>query len=81
MLSYETIAKETLWVGKFYGGGRVVGTYDEIGKDWEDFRDFDVLCIEGQPEHLRDFYRGYFSQHEYYIIKEYYDNVYIKKFN
>lgn len=78
MLSLETINRDTLWVGKLYDGGRIVGTYDELRSMMDDFRDFDILCLEGQPEHLREFYEGYLSQHEYYLIADYYNNVYIK---
>ena len=29
MLSLETIKQETIWVGKFYEGGRISGTWRE----------------------------------------------------
>ena len=79
MLTLNTIMKDTLWVGKFYVGGRMVGTYDEVSKYDDEFRDLDIACTENQPEYLRDFYEGYFSQHEYYLISDYYDNVYAKE--
>lgn len=79
MLSLGTIMKDTLWVGKFYDGGRMIGTYDEVSKFNDEFRDLDILCVEGQPEHLREFYEGYTSQNEYYLINQYYHNVYKKE--
>lgn len=81
MLSYETIQHETIWVGKFYEGGRISGTWDQIGHiDDSEFRDLDIACTEHQPEFLRDFYEGYFNQREYFVIADYYDNVYSKKY-
>ena len=79
MLSLETIKQETIWVGKFYEGGRISGTYEELYPMNEDFRDLDIACTENQPEFLREFYEGYFSQKEYYFIDDYYDKVYSKK--
>lgn len=80
MLSLETIKQETIWVGKFYEGGRISGTWGDIGYiDESAFRDLDIACVENQPEFLREFYEGYFSQKEYYYIDDYYDKVYSKK--
>lgn len=78
MLTLETINQDTLWVGKFYEGGRIVGTWDQVSPLNDEFRDLDIVCTEGQPEHLREFYEGYCSQRKYYLIKDYYDNVYAK---
>ena len=30
MLTLDTILKDTMWVGKFYDGGRIAGTYAEL---------------------------------------------------
>lgn len=80
MLDFETIKHETIWVGKFYEGGRISGTWDEIGYiDESEFRDLDIACTENQPEFLREFYEGYFNQREYYLIHDYYRNVYAKE--
>ena len=80
MLSLETIKQETVWVGKFYEGGRISGTRKDIGHiDPDEFRDLDIACLEGQPEFLREFYEGYFNQSEYYYIDDYYNNVYAKE--
>lgn len=79
MLSLDTILKDTQWVGKFYTGGRISGTYDELDPMQYEFRDFDIACTENQPEHLREFYEGYFSQMRYYGISEYYESVYIQR--
>ena len=79
MLSLDTIMKDTIWVGKFYNGGRVSGRYADLENMIDDFRDFDIACIENQPAHLREFYEGYFSQNKYYFINQYYHNVYIKE--
>lgn len=79
MLTLDTILKDTLWVGKFYDGGRISGTHDELYPMNEYFRDFDIACTENQPEHLKEFYRSYFNQREYYIIQDYYNNVYVKE--
>ncbi len=77
MLTLDTILKETLWVGKFYEGGRISGTYDELKPMSDEFRDFDIAG--NQPDHLQEFYEGYFNQHEYYLIQDYYNNVYVKE--
>ena len=45
-----------LWVGKYYFGGRTVGTLKELESEMNDFRDFDILCKEGQPESLHTFF-------------------------
>ena len=74
MLSLETIMKDSLWVGKFYEGGRITGTYDELKSMKDEFRDFDLLYH--QPEHLQEFYKGYFNQKVYYTIPDYYNLVY-----
>ena len=79
-LSYETIEKDTLWVAKMQGW-RQVGTYAEVGHLFNDpeCRDFDTLCIDGQPEHLRPFYTEYFDyceKNEWITIPDYYNKVY-----
>ena len=60
MISLETIKKDTLWVAKMYCG-RHIGTYDEVGKysKDEECREFDIAA--NQPEHLKEFYDGYFN--------------------
>ena len=77
-VSLETILKDTLWVAKMTYG-RHVGTYDEVGDYFpmEECRDFD-LCAK-QPEHLEDFYDGYFNyveEHGFTIVQDYYKEVY-----
>lgn len=76
MLSLETILEDTIWVGKYYFGGRIKGKYNEIAMYQDEFRDFDIACLEGQPDYLKEFYEGYFSQRKYFIIQDYYENVY-----
>lgn len=82
-LSYEIIDRDTLWVAKMQGY-RQVGTYAEVGHLFHDpeCRDFDTLCIEGQPEHLREFYTEYFAYCDkecWITIPDYYNKVYNPK--
>lgn len=78
MLSYEKIMAETVFVAKMTGWRRV-GTRAEIGylADEESCRDFDAVCSEGQPEHLRPFYEAYEanleSPNHIFFLKEFYD--------
>ena len=85
MLTLETIKKDTIWVVKM-NWGRLSGTYEEmkpyIEADDEDnyCRDHDISCE--QPEHLKEFYDGYWEydrEHEFTFIDDYYNNVYAKK--
>ena len=80
-LSYEIIEKDTLWVAKMQGW-RQVGTYAEVKHLFHDpeCRDFDTVCADGQPEHLRDFYNEYYTYcgiHGWMLIPDYYNKVYI----
>ena len=73
-LSLETIMKDTRWVAKMTYG-RFAGTYEEVGHYFnsEECRDFDI-CAK-QPEHLEEFYEGYFkylSSNGFTTIQEYY---------
>ena len=82
-LSYEVIDRDTLWVAKMQGY-RQVGTYAEVGHLFHDpeCRDFDTLCIKGQPEHLREFYTEYFAycdKEGWLTIPDYYNKVYNPK--
>ena len=82
-LSYEVIDRDTLWVAKMQGY-RQVGTYAEVGHLFskEECRDFDTLCIEGQPEHLRPFYteyEAYIEKEGWITIPDYYNKVYNPK--
>lgn len=63
MLSLETIKKETLWVAKM-NGFREIGTYDALKsyRESDECRDFDTICSQGQPEHLRQFWKDYEEQ-------------------
>lgn len=87
MLTLDTIMKDTLWVARHSTGYRFVGNYDEVeahvkscdNDEWDYIKDMDILCEEGQPEHLREFYKKYLDQDEYYYIDEYYNNVYSKE--
>ena len=78
MLSFGKIMDDALWVAKMQGW-RECGTYDEIGhlaKD-EDCRDFGLAAR--QPEHLREFFDGYFShmaKHGAILMRDYYDRFY-----
>ena len=81
-LSLETILKDSIWVVKM-NWGRLSGTYEEmkpyIEMDEEDSycRDHDLCCE--QPEHLKDFYDGYWKydeEHGFTTIQDYYEKVY-----
>lgn len=54
--TFEKFIDEVVWVVKMDTGARFTGTYSEIEKyaDQDDVRDVDVVCAEGQPEHLRN---------------------------
>lgn len=52
MLTLDTILRDTMWVGKFYDGGRIAGTYEKLKPMRDQFRDFDISC--GQPPHLEN---------------------------
>ena len=74
MLSLETILKDTIWVAKMTWG-RYSGTYEEVGhySDSDSCRDFDLCCK--QPEHLKEFYDGFFNYtetHGFITIQDYY---------
>ena len=85
MLTLETIKKDSVWVVKM-NWGRLTGTYEEmlpyIEADDEDnyCRDHDLCCE--QPEHLKEFYDGFWEyerEHGFTMIDDYYNNVYAKK--
>jgi hypothetical protein len=85
MLTLETIKKDSIWVVKM-NWGRLSGTYEEmrpyIEADDEDnyCRDHDLCCE--QPDHLKEFYDGYWEydrKHGFTTIQDYYNNVYSKK--
>lgn len=81
MLMLDTIMKDTLWVAKM-NGWRKVGTYAELEdlSKSEECRDFDIVCLEGQPDHLKGFYKEYFEyceKNEWMIIPEYYKDIYL----
>lgn len=85
MLTLEQIKKDTIWVVKM-NWGRMSGTYEEmkpyIDADEDDnyCRDHDICCE--QPEHLKEFYDGYFEydrEHGFTFIDDYYNNVYANK--
>jgi len=79
-IAYEIIDRDTLWVAKMQGH-RQVGTYAEVGHLFQDpeCRDFDTVCVDGQPEHLRPFYTEYFAycaKEGWISIPDYYNKVY-----
>lgn len=85
MLTLEQIKKDTIWVAKM-NWGRMSGTYEEMKPyreaDEEDnyCRDFDICCE--QPEHLKEFYDGFFKyeeEHGFTLIDDYYNNVYANR--
>lgn len=52
-ITLEQLEKELLWVGKYYEGGRRIDTYENLNTEYDEFRDIDIVCAEGQPKHLR----------------------------
>ena len=75
LVSLETILKDTLWVAKMTYG-RHVGTYEEVEHYFpmKECRDFDLCAV--QPEHLKDFYDGFFKYTEengFTTVQEYYE--------
>lgn len=87
MLTLETIMKDTLWVARHSTGYRFVGNWDAVKshvesceeEEYDYIKDMDILCAEGQPEHLREFFEAFLSQDDHYLIKDYYDEVYSKE--
>lgn len=82
MLTLNEIMKDTIWVGKLYGGVRYTGTYESLVFMEDDFRDFDVACTECQPDHLKGFYEDYWHytrDHGFINIQDYYKNVYLNE--
>jgi len=80
IISLQQIHDESLWVAKMCGW-RHVGTHGEVGHLFydEDCRDFDMVCAEGQPEHLRPFfeaYEAYEAEHGFTFLNDFYRNVY-----
>lgn len=81
MLTLEEIKEKTLWVARMCYGGRYVGTYDEV-KDYledEDCKDLDIVCCDGQPKELQEFYRDYdyavykLHNHNLFNIDDFYE--------
>ena len=82
-LTLEVIHNDTLWVAKMQGY-RTVGTYDEIHHlaEQEDCRDFDTVCTDGQPDHLKPFYEAYYDYCQnkgWILIPDYYNQVWVKE--
>lgn len=80
MLTLDTILRDTMWVGKFYDGGRIAGTYEKLEPMMDEFRDYDVSC--NQPSHLEKFYEDYFAYNDkngWITIPDYYNNIYVKE--
>jgi len=82
-LTLDIIMSDTLWVAKMQSY-RTVGTYDEIHHfaEQEDCRDFDTVCTDGQPDHLKPFYEAYYEHCRtkgWATIQDYYHEVWEKE--
>lgn len=82
MVSKRTIEKDTIWVVRLTCGVRLTGTYEEMKRwaDTDDCKDFDI-CAK-QPEHLQEFYDGYFKycyENEFVFVNDYYNRMMLKK--
>jgi len=64
-LTLDQVQKEYIWVARFDTGYRSVGTYAEVEKAIEtfkdDLKDVDIVCINQQPTHLHPFFNEYFA--------------------
>lgn len=86
MITLDTILKDTMWVGKFYDGDRIAGTYAELEPIMDEFRDFNIRCDFdiscGQPPHLEKFYEDFYAyscKNGWCTVQDYYNNVYVKE--
>lgn len=85
MLTLDQIMRESIWVAKM-NWGRTSGTYEDmkVYAESDECRDFDLVCEEGQPEHLRDFFHRFFeysTKNGWITIPDFYKDIYLVEEN
>lgn len=86
-LSLEKIMSNSIWVVRHSTGYRFSGTYEECQKhmencedsDYDYVKDFDIVCIDRQPEELQSFFKEYLDYPGFITIQDYYNTVYNQK--
>lgn len=79
--TFREVMDNSIWVIKLDNGGRYTGRYPRFDKDG--IRDLDLVCWEGQPEELQEFFKdfddynnihGFTSIPEFYALMELAEN-------